>query len=489
LKKSRLIPLIFLFIFVLLPFFFPSVKGATIDLVYAKEDTLYPTFAQWYYLGRRAYQDFQNYSEGALPFYSTGGSTVIQGIYSLNSTFLKAYVLNSTTAMGFNDEKCFFMYPPTTSSAAYTYFPVMNTNDNTTDLHFSFLLCQIINTSLMSGVDEYVYVRINGVNYFLLRLSPYTNATSIYQKIEAYSGGWATKGYIKYQNTSSSTIRYVREFIGVRVLATTTLTYTVQVDEMVNLESTSNVFVSNGLITGAWTGESFTSASMAFRMTSIRGVSLLITALSSNRWQTYATFDNPYGIMAYVVKSFQAYTDSSFFTITIPDPTIYEDDAYYSDIQVKSVLPINNFSQFYCQVTGENNVSETLLNINSYTSISKSVYGNNTRILSFNVLYKTESGNSFNNTIYIKVTRVYTPYSPTFMDLMMLAFPTILMLIIPPGIAAIKFKRNGFLIVFSFMTIILTVTGGLPLFVGLLMLGILAVIFIKLMQQSKEEEE
>jgi len=75
------------------------------------------------------------------------------------------------------------------------------------------------------------------------------------------------------------------------------------------------------------------------------------------------------------------------------------------------------------------------------------------------------------------------------MELLMLAIPTTIMLIVPSAVAYTKFKKNGFLAMFFLMTLILTITQMIPSGIGLIMMIIEIIIFLKIMQTDQVNQE
>ena len=194
-------------------------------------------------------------------------------------------------------------------------------------------------------------------------------------------------------------------------------------------------------------------------------------------------------MLTYVTKYFETYNVEDIFTLYIPDITSDMTGAYVSNIQIQSELPYETFTSFFCDVQGSEG-EQTFTIIDTLTNVSSTVYdGNEVYGLTFNTRYRCKNLNYFQNTITMEVTYIYTPAVIGVMDLFILALPTTVLLIVPSSAAYIKFKRNGFLMIFFAMTIILTAVGMIPAVIGILMILVQVIIFYKLIQSDRKEGE
>jgi len=208
-----------------------------------------------------------------------------------------------------------------------------------------------------------------------------------------------------------------------------------------------------------------------------RGQSLMICNIDSSRMRAdYQRFQ----CLEVVVKNLTTNNVEDFLVIKLPQKTSQMDSFSISQVQVKSSLPRSDFIDFICEI-----YDERFINLDNYVTIDSDDYKDKS-FITINPKYRCKNLNTFNNTIIVKVTYIYVPRSNTLIDMMVLAIPTVLMLIIPSSAAYIKFKRTGFLMVFFLMTLITTILGWLPLIPGLIMMTCLVIIFIKLMQNDNQ---
>ena len=198
-------------------------------------------------------------------------------------------------------------------------------------------------------------------------------------------------------------------------------------------------------------------------------------------------FYEKHQILDFVTKSFNTYNVEETFTMYIPSITTDMAGAYVSEIKIKSDLPYNLFTSFFCDVQGSEGeqtftVIDTLTLVDNSTYDPREVYG-----LTFNTRYRCKNLNYFENVITMQVSFIYTPVDVGVMSLFLMALPSVILLVVPSGTAYLKFKRNGFLIVFFMMTLILTAIGMIPLVIGILMILCQVIIFLKLMQRDSHQ--
>jgi len=224
-------------------------------------------------------------------------------------------------------------------------------------------------------------------------------------------------------------------------------------------------------------------AQLEINSDSIYGSFSVITAIDSSREHNdYQKMQ----LLDIITKNVTAYNSEGGFSFALPQRNWITMQNYsVTSIHVKSALSNEEFISFQIDFTGL--ILETFTGIDDYTELSSSVYNDNLEYIFVNVRYRCKNLNPFYNTIYLQFTFIYDPVEPTFITMILLALPTIFMLIIPSGAAYIKFKRSGFLMVFFVMTLILTSLSLIPLGIGLIMILILIIVFTKLIQNDREQ--
>ena len=182
---------------------------------------------------------------------------------------------------------------------------------------------------------------------------------------------------------------------------------------------------------------------------------------------------------------------NEIFYFNIPQGTIQQENVAITNITIASARNYSDFKEMVVDISGN---TPNSLNISDLGPTAQQVYSNiyyqNITQLQVNTRYRTFDMTPINNTITLNVTLYFTPADPTFPTLMISAvIPTVVLLVVPSAIAYTKFKKTGFLAIFFVMTLILTVTSYIPIVVGILMMIVMAIIFYKLLRQSKGESD
>lgn len=248
-----------------------------------------------------------------------------------------------------------------------------------------------------------------------------------------------------------------------------------RVSELTSLESAEYRFENTTDVFHNGTDSSITQADFYFGSNKTNGNAMMIGGIDSSRMAIDYQRNQ---ILDIVTKNLTAYNIEEVISFQLPRASIYEDSFQITQLRLKSELEADTFISFICDaVIG--GVDETFTNLDSYQVITS--FTTDTEYVPLNIKYRCKNLNEFNNTIYLEITYFYIPHDPTFIELMISAIPGILILIIPSSVAYSKFKRTGFLFVLLLMTIITMAIGMIPIVVGLIMIAIIIVVFLKIM--------
>jgi len=481
--------------------------GATTTTTYTENQTLQPVQGEWFYEGRDCYYDFQQYTEGASPNLTlTGapGTNSLYGIYQASNNskmfdrfaypvsatwyylpYCVQYYLGDENGFLRSTDKVYLLYSGSITPTATVDFNLMleeNIHQSGT-FEAIILFVNFVNTT---GTDDFTFLfNFNTVNQYALyftstsadvvTLKYWSGAaklsTGITANLESYDEGGSPILYyglfrlvFKYIFNSKADVYFYNTSIGVIP------------DNYLGHYSYTPY--------ASATGSSYTAAKVTAKLPARAYELILIGGVDSLQLQSDYVEGS---CINYVTKNLTTYNIENYFNIPIPQLNNEYVNPTISTIKIKSELEQEDFIDFLTNIHGNLAFEDNLRLTSTYQAIDSTTFDDDISTLGVNTRYRCKNLNEFNNTIYVEVTYIYTPYIPTFMDLFMLALPSVLILIVPSAAAAIKFGKNGFLLVFFLMTLILTATNTINPIGGILMMAIIITIFLKLMTQTKDE--
>ena len=210
------------------------------------------------------------------------------------------------------------------------------------------------------------------------------------------------------------------------------------------------------------------------------GQSIMLSGIDSSRM--HVDYER-HQLLENITKNITCYNVETIYAYSITSNPLFLSPSI-SKIEIYSEMSNYEFISFICKAKGNQYVTQTFTNINTYQTVSSSLYDDNLQVFYLNVKYRCKNINEFNNTIYLRITRIYTPWTPGISDLFLLVIPNLICLFVPSAVGYYKFGKNGFLIIFTLMTLLSMAIGWLPLVPGLLIITLLVIVFLGIMKKQ-----
>lgn len=500
--KKIIKPFIFLFLscflvgLCIITFF--QVKGAVNTTTVTHTQYLHPVEGDWYYTGRNAAIDFMPYWEGAcvnLTITGTVSNESLYGVYQTNSTvYLNHFnITNEVSESLFTkytnaSENLYVVYSDSILTTERIIFNVADKPHSSGQVETLFSLYNFFD--FVRGDAIFLNLEFgDGSFYWLMFQKHLPGTSSLWYDLDVYISGTGWVKLTEFIMTSKPAgTGYNGYSFGLFHL---THQYTYNAKSYIQLhqyvlndwdEVYSGYIYPNNKVAGS----NYTNAILKFGSNNIAYQGYNIISVDSSLLRDDYHLNDT---LQYVTKTITANNVEEWFNVKTPyNATMLQ--PVVTKIECKSALPKSDFVIFEAEVTGNvKDESYLMFPTQDYQEISDYIYEENVSIISINTRYRCLNLNPFINTLTFKFTQTYTPYTPVFSDIIFSIIPTLMILIIPPALMYKKFKRTGFLITLFVMLIILTVTNHIPVFVGILAMGILAMVFLKIMQQQREEAD